>query len=82
MSRPPRPRPPAGSGIGQERRHTIHDPRYQTPRPAQILECYTDPHASGLCLYLWTVPSQRAILLAGDEMAGAPCTVRQDCGRT
>jgi hypothetical protein len=63
--------PPSGSSIGREGWHTLHDPRYKSARPDQILECYTDPHVSGLFLYLWTLPSQRVILLGGDSVSAS-----------
>jgi hypothetical protein len=70
--------PPAGRGTGHEAWHTLHNPAYRTLRPGQILECYTDPQVNGLFLYLWTLPSQRVILVAGDSVAGASYTDLQD----
>jgi hypothetical protein len=66
--------PPVGRSIGHEGWHTLHDPKFGTPRPGQFLECYTDTQASGLFLYLWTLPSQRVILVAGDSVPGASYT--------
>jgi hypothetical protein len=70
--------PPAGSSIGHEAWHTLHNPAYQALRLGQFLECYTDPQVSGLFLYVWTLPSQRVILVAGDSAAGASYTALQD----
>jgi hypothetical protein len=70
--------PPAGSSIGREAWHTLLNPAYRTLRPGQILECYTDPQVNGLFLYLWTLPGQRVILVAGDSVAGASYTDLQD----
>lgn len=66
------------AGVGHEGWHTLHNPAYQALRPGQFLECYTDPQVSGLFLYMWTLPSQRVILVAGDSAAGASYTALQD----
>jgi len=67
-----------GRSIGHEGWHTRHDPAYHAVRGDQTLECYTDPQVNGLFPYLWTLPSQRVILVAGDSVAGASYTGRQD----
>lgn len=63
--------PPAGSSIGTEGWHTINDPKYRAQRPDQLLECYTDTQKAGLFLYLWTLPTQRVILVGADSSSGA-----------
>jgi hypothetical protein len=67
--------PPVGRSIGHEGWHTLFNPRYKTLRADQILQCYTD---NGLFLYLWTLPSQRVILVAGDSASGASYTELQN----
>jgi hypothetical protein len=66
--------PPAGSSTGQEGWHTLHNPKYKTLRSDQILECYPETGGDGRFLYLWTLPTQRVILVAGNPGSGASYT--------
>ncbi len=61
--------PASGSTAGWVRWHSTHSAAYPA-RPGQILECYTDVH-NHLPLLLWTLPGERAILLADDGASGA-----------
>jgi hypothetical protein len=70
--------PPSGKSAGQEVWHTIFNPKYKTARPDQILECYPPIHATSHLLYLWTLPTQRAILVAGDFSGRASFTDLQN----
>jgi hypothetical protein len=62
--------PPAGHRSGSTGWHSFVNPKYKA-RPGQSLECYTYVHNSGLFIYLWTLPTQRVILVANDQAAGA-----------
>ena len=61
--------PASGSTTGWVRWSSTHSETY-SPRPGQILECYTDMH-NHLPVLLWTLPGERAILLADDGASGA-----------
>jgi len=61
--------PPSGSTSGQTQWHSNVNSRYPQ-RTGQILECYALNHPSFL-LYLWTLPTQRVILVANDSATGA-----------
>jgi hypothetical protein len=65
--------PPAGSSIGQIAWHTRFNPRYRATRPDQILECYSV--RQGESFYLWTLPGQRVILVAGQRAPEASYSV-------
>ena len=58
--------PQSGATIGSV---TWHSTKYPA-RSGQVLECYTDSH-NHLPLIVWTLPRQRAILLADDGASGA-----------
>jgi len=61
--------PPSGSTSGQTQWHSNVDSKFPR-RTGQILECYALNHPSYL-LYLWTLPTQRVILVANDSATGA-----------
>ncbi len=61
--------PPSGDAGGQTLWHSNVNSRYRQ-RAGQILECYSLRRPSFL-LYLWTLPTQRVILVANDNAAGA-----------
>ncbi len=61
--------PASGSTTGWVRWRSTHRATYPA-RSGQILECYTDAH-NHLPLLLWTLPGERAILLADDGASGA-----------
>ena len=61
--------PPSGSTSGQTQWHSNVNSKYPE-RTRQVLECYTLDHPSFL-LYLWTLPTQRVILVANDSATGA-----------
>ncbi len=61
--------PASGTAFGSVSWQSTRSAKY--PRLAgQILECYTDSH-NHLPLIVWTLPKQRAILLADDGASGA-----------
>lgn len=57
--------PQGGAAIGSV---TWHNSKYPA-RSGQVIECYTDSH-NHLPLIVWTLPRQRAILLADDGASG------------
>ena len=61
--------PPTGDARGQLLWHSNVNSKYRQ-RAGQILECYSLRRPSFL-LYLWTLPTQRVILVANDNAAGA-----------
>jgi len=61
--------PPSGSTSGQTQWHSNVNTKFPR-RTGQILECYALNHPSYL-LYLWTLPTQRVILVANDSATGA-----------
>jgi hypothetical protein len=61
--------PRSGDADGQTLWHSNVNSRYRQ-RAGQILECYSLRRPSFL-LYLWTLPTQRVILVANDDAAGA-----------
>jgi hypothetical protein len=65
--------PPSGTAIGSASWHSAKYPA----RPGQVLECYTDQH-NHLPLIVWTLPGQRAILLADDGAFGATLATLHD----
>jgi hypothetical protein len=65
--------PPGSTGTGSVSWHS----RQYPARPDQVLECYTDAH-NHLPLIVWTLPSQRAILLADDGAHGATLATLDD----
>jgi hypothetical protein len=62
--------PPGGQGSGQTLWHSNVNPEYRQ-RSGQLLECYSFAHSSRFLLYVWTLPSQRVILVANDNATGA-----------
>ena len=64
--------PPSGNTSGQTQWHSNVNSNYPQ-RAGQILECYSVAHPSFL-LYLWTLPTQRVILVANDNATGATFT--------
>jgi hypothetical protein len=58
--------PQGGAAVGSVPWHSTKYPA----RSGQVLECYTDSH-NHLPLIVWTLPRQRAILLADDGASGA-----------
>lgn len=63
--------PPSGKPEGRAGWHTITNPKYKKQLSGQVLECYTPTHAASRLLYLWTLPTQRLILVAGDFSSSA-----------
>jgi len=64
--------PPSGSTSGQSLWHS-NDKANFGPRAGQIVECY--PYSRGSSpIYLWTLPTQRVILIASDQAARATYT--------
>jgi len=61
--------PPSGSTTGVTGWHSISTTKYPA-RSGQLLECYTDAH-NHLPLLVWTMPTQRVVLLADDAATGA-----------
>jgi len=61
--------PPSGDTSGQTLWHSNVNTNYRQ-RAGQILECYT-LRRPGFLLYLWTLPTQRVILVANDNATGA-----------
>jgi hypothetical protein len=61
--------PASGTAFGSVSWHSTRSAKYP-PLAGQILECYTDSH-NHLPLIVWTLPRQRAILLADDGASGA-----------
>ena len=61
--------PPSGDTSAQTLWHSNVNPKYRQ-RAGQILECYSLRHPSFL-LYLWTLPTQRVILVANDNATEA-----------
>jgi hypothetical protein len=62
--------PPSGSASGQSRWHSNDNAGFRS-RPGQVLECYAYSHDTRVLIYLWTLPTQRVILLANNDAAGA-----------
>jgi hypothetical protein len=62
--------PPPGSTSGQSRWHSNDDANFAA-RAGQIVECYPYSRDSRIPIYLWTLPTQRVILIANDQAAGA-----------
>ena len=61
--------PPAGSRTGSTGWHSTRSATYPA-RSGQVLECYTDGH-NHFPLLVWTLPTQRVVLLADDGATGA-----------
>jgi hypothetical protein len=61
--------PSTGSTVGSTGWHSTSTATYPA-RSGQILECYTDRH-NHLPLLIWTLPTQRVVLLADDGSTGA-----------
>jgi len=62
--------PPSGRTSGHVGWHSNDNPAFR-PRTGQVLECYTYGHDSRILIYLWTLPSERTILVANDGATGA-----------
>ena len=65
--------PPSGSTSGRSPWHS-NDNGDVGPRAGQILECYPYSRDSRIPIYLWTLPTQRVILIANDQAPGATYT--------
>jgi len=62
--------PPSGSASGRSRWHSNDNAGFRS-RPGQLLECYAYSHDTRVLIYLWTLPTQRVILVANNDAAGA-----------
>lgn len=62
--------PHGGSNSAQTGWHSNVNPKYAA-RQGQILECYPDSHNAGILIYLWTLPTQRVILVGSEGPTGA-----------
>jgi hypothetical protein len=62
--------PPSGKSSGQVGWHSNDNASFSS-RSGQDLECYTFSHDSSILIYLWTLPSQRTILVGNDGASGA-----------
>jgi hypothetical protein len=62
--------PPPGSTSGQSRWHSNDNAGFGS-RAGQILECYRYGRDTRIPVYLWTLPTQRVILVANDQARGA-----------
>src|SRR5262249_4531162 len=62
--------PPPGSTSGQSRWHSNDNAGFGS-RAGQILECYRYGRDARIPVYLWTLPTQRVILVANDQARGA-----------
>jgi hypothetical protein len=62
--------PPAGRAGGQSHWHSNVNAKYRQ-RSGQVLECYSFSRSSTVLLYVWTLPTQRVILVANDTATGA-----------
>jgi hypothetical protein len=55
---------------GQTRWHSNDNANFGS-RAGQILECYPYSRDTRILIYLWTLPTQRVILVASGQAAGA-----------
>jgi hypothetical protein len=62
--------PPTGGNGGRTLWHSNVNATYRQ-RAGQLLECFTFNHNSSFLLYVWTLPTQRVILVANDNATGA-----------
>jgi hypothetical protein len=65
--------PSSGDSGGRTLWHSNVNASYP-PRAGQVLECYRLEHGTRYLLYLWTLPTQRVILVANDSATGATFT--------
>ncbi len=65
--------PPSSGNSGRTLWHSNVNTSYPQ-RAGQVLECYHFDHGTDYLLYLWTLPTQRVILVANDSATGATFT--------
>ena len=61
--------PPPGTTHARTLWHSNVNAKYR-PRAGQILECYPFSHGAGFLLYLWTLPTQRVIIIGFEFATG------------
>ena len=62
--------PASGSNSGLTQWHSNVNANFHE-RQGQLLECYAFDHSPKFLLYVWTMPTQRVILVANDNGTGA-----------